>query len=379
MNASSQNEMAITEGSTVEENKSTTSAEKKADMPVQYVAMYNYVSDEPCDLTFNQGDVITVVAMEGDWWTGTIGDRSGIFPANYVKKMEVQEDFGGVLETVATTSIMPELAVAPAGDSTTNEKATVIDDQNDLSVQQSQTPPVVDDGMLSTGQKPSKKPEIASVIASYTATGPEQLSLQPGQLIQVRKKSQSGWWEGELQARGQKRKMGWFPANYVKLLGSSSARSTPDHHQGMSPSPQLQTMFLQLDALPNANHSESVVGAFTCHRHEGQSGGTGNGHAQMVIFTCHLHRSHSSGTGNDLVRMFFCATSTSAIEQVTCMYPYTAQNSDELTFQKDDVINVINKDDPDWWKGDLNGMIGVFPSNYVAVANSYVHDGRQLH
>ncbi|XP_052830492.1 intersectin-1-like [Octopus bimaculoides] len=289
MNASSQNEMAITEGSTVEENKSTTSAEKKADMPVQYVAMYNYVSDEPCDLTFNQGDVITVVAMEGDWWTGTIGDRSGIFPANYVKKMEVQEDFGGVLETVATTSIMPELAVAPAGDSTTNEKATVIDDQNDLSVQQSQTPPVVDDGMLSTGQKPSKKPEIASVIASYTATGPEQLSLQPGQLIQVRKKSQSGWWEGELQARGQKRKMGWFPANYVKLLGSSSARSTPDHHP---------------------------------------------------------------------------------VEQVTCMYPYTAQNSDELTFQKDDVINVINKDDPDWWKGDLNGMIGVFPSNYVAVANS---------
>lgn len=44
-----------------------------------------------------------------------------------------------------------------------------------------------------------KKPEIASVIAVYTATGAEQLSLQPGQLISVRKKSPSGWWEGELQ------------------------------------------------------------------------------------------------------------------------------------------------------------------------------------
>ena len=43
--------------------------------------------------------------------------------------------------------------------------------------------------------------EIASVIAAYQATGPEQLSLQPGQLIQVRKKSASGWWEGELQVR----------------------------------------------------------------------------------------------------------------------------------------------------------------------------------
>uniref|UniRef100_A0A0L8H0F6 Retinoblastoma-associated protein A-box domain-containing protein n=1 Tax=Octopus bimaculoides TaxID=37653 RepID=A0A0L8H0F6_OCTBM len=42
--------------------------------------------------------------------------------------------------------------------------------------------------------------------------------------------------------------------------------------------------FLQLDALPNANHSESVVGAFTCHRHEGQSGGTGNGHTRNGVF-----------------------------------------------------------------------------------------------
>ena len=46
--------------------------------------------------------------------------------------------------------------------------------------------------------------EIASVIAAYTATGGEQLSLNPGQLIQVRKKSPSGWWEGELQVRNHR-------------------------------------------------------------------------------------------------------------------------------------------------------------------------------
>ena len=42
-------------------------------------------------------------------------------------------------------------------------------------------------------------PEIAQVIASYTATGPEQLTLAPGQLILIRKKNPGGWWEGELQ------------------------------------------------------------------------------------------------------------------------------------------------------------------------------------
>lgn len=80
-----------------------------------------------------------------------------------------------------------------------------------------------------------KKPEIVRVIASYKATGPEQLDLEKGQLLQVRKKNPSGWWEGEVQLRGKKRQIGWFPASYVKPLSAtgtgsngSSARSTPD-------------------------------------------------------------------------------------------------------------------------------------------------------
>lgn len=55
-----------------------------------YVAMYSYTSSEPGDLTFNQGQLIQVTKKEGDWWTGSIGERSGIFPANYVKASEQQ-------------------------------------------------------------------------------------------------------------------------------------------------------------------------------------------------------------------------------------------------------------------------------------------------
>lgn len=44
-----------------------------------------------------------------------------------------------------------------------------------------------------------KKPEIVQVQAPYQATSSEQLSLQKGQLIMIRKKTDSGWWEGELQ------------------------------------------------------------------------------------------------------------------------------------------------------------------------------------
>jgi len=51
----------------------------------EYVAMYTYESSEQGDLTFQQGDVITVTKKEGDWWTGTVGGKTGVFPSNYVK------------------------------------------------------------------------------------------------------------------------------------------------------------------------------------------------------------------------------------------------------------------------------------------------------
>uniref|UniRef100_A0A669QYJ0 Intersectin-1 n=1 Tax=Phasianus colchicus TaxID=9054 RepID=A0A669QYJ0_PHACC len=196
---------------------------------IEYVAMYTYESSEQGDLTFQQGDMILVTKKDGDWWTGTLGDKTGVFPSNYVR-LKDSEASGAAGKT----------------------------------------------GSL------GKKPEIAQVIASYTATGPEQLTLAPGQLILIRKKNPGGWWEGELQARGKKRQIGWFPANYVKLL--------------------------------------------------------------------------SPGT-----KLFLYLT----VCQVIGMYDYTAQNDDELAFNKGQIINVLNKEDPDWWKGEVNGQVGLFPSNYV--------------
>lgn len=53
-----------------------------------YIATYAYQSSEPGDLTFDRGDLILVTKMEGDWWSGSIGSRSGIFPCNYVKEVD---------------------------------------------------------------------------------------------------------------------------------------------------------------------------------------------------------------------------------------------------------------------------------------------------
>uniref|UniRef100_A0A671WQS5 Intersectin 2a n=1 Tax=Sparus aurata TaxID=8175 RepID=A0A671WQS5_SPAAU len=51
--------------------------------------------------------------------------------------------------------------------------------------------------------------------------------------------------------------------------------------------------------------------------------------------------------------------------QVIAMYDYTAANRDELSFSKGQLISILDKTNPDWWKGDANGVTGLLPTNYV--------------
>lgn len=56
--------------------------------PGQAIAKFTFDADQPGDLGFKKGEVITIVKRtdnESDWWTGRIGDREGIFPSNYVE------------------------------------------------------------------------------------------------------------------------------------------------------------------------------------------------------------------------------------------------------------------------------------------------------
>jgi len=51
--------------------------------------------------------------------------------------------------------------------------------------------------------------------------------------------------------------------------------------------------------------------------------------------------------------------------RVRCLYDYSAEDADDLSFEIDDQIDVISKDESGWWKGELNGRVGCFPMNFV--------------
>ncbi|KAH9517695.1 Abl interactor 2 [Dermatophagoides farinae] len=53
------------------------------------------------------------------------------------------------------------------------------------------------------------------------------------------------------------------------------------------------------------------------------------------------------------------------IEKVIAIYDYSADKDDELTFQENSVIYVTRKNDDGWFEGVMNGVLGLFPGNYV--------------
>ncbi|KAF3031278.1 hypothetical protein E8E12_000866 [Didymella heteroderae] len=63
--------------------------QKKASLGAdQAIAKFTFDPDQPGDLGFKKGEVITILKRtdnETDWWTGRVGDREGIFPSNYVE------------------------------------------------------------------------------------------------------------------------------------------------------------------------------------------------------------------------------------------------------------------------------------------------------
>jgi SH3 domain-containing YSC84-like protein 1 len=57
----------------------------------QAIALYTFDADQEGDLGFKKGDIITITKRtenKEDWWTGRIGERTGIFPSNYVEVVQ---------------------------------------------------------------------------------------------------------------------------------------------------------------------------------------------------------------------------------------------------------------------------------------------------
>lgn len=111
---------------------------------------------------------------------------------------------------------------------------------------------------------------------------------------------------------------GWFPSNYVVESSSGVGYQEQQYNAKLPPSPQT---------------AAQPTGCFS---------------------TCLLPKSRT----------------LAVMETVLCLYKFTAQNNEELSFEKGEKLDVIEHPvhDPEWWRAvNSRGESGLVPTNYIQV------------
>ena len=121
---------------------------------------HDYTAKEPNELTITKGDIIKdVTKKQGGWWEGTLRDKKGLFPDNFVK---------------------------------------VIDK---------------DSSVVLRNRKDASRIRQCRVVFSYKQDHEDELNLNVGDIIDILGEEEEGWWRGLLNG-----KEGVFPSNFVEEI-----------------------------------------------------------------------------------------------------------------------------------------------------------------
>ncbi|KAL7074748.1 hypothetical protein ACQ4LE_006110 [Meloidogyne hapla] len=162
---------------------------------------------------------------------------------------------------------------------------------------------------------------VATVLFNYTPQREDELALKKGTKLVVLDKSSDGWWKGE-EKFGNFRK-GWFPSNYVK-----------------------EEEVVENDEREEVEEVKSQQ----------------NGQRQQ--------KQQIMGRGQQQQNEHLKQISKKVLEIVICLYSFEAQSSQELSFSKNERLDILEHpiDDPDWWLArNQCGQTGLVPTNYIEI------------
>uniref|UniRef100_A0A452QH04 SH3 domain containing kinase binding protein 1 n=1 Tax=Ursus americanus TaxID=9643 RepID=A0A452QH04_URSAM len=350
--------------------------------------------------TISVGEIITNIRKEdGGWWEGQINGRRGLFPDNFVReiKKEMKKD---PLSSKAPEKPMHEVSSGNA-------------------LLSSET-------ILRTNKRGERRRRRCQVAFSYLPQNDDELELKVGDIIEVVGEVEEGWWEGVLNG-----KTGMFPSNFIKELSGESDDLGVSQDEQLSKSrpeallPPASLLPFPAHGAKGKTTFEGTIlyraapGKTEGHRRYyslrettgsesdgGDSSSTKSEGANGTVATAAIQPKKVKGVGfgdifkdkpiklrprsieveNDFLpvektigKKLPPATATpepskpemdsrtKTKDYCKVIFPYEAQNDDELTIKEGDIVTLINKDciDVGWWEGELNGRRGVFPDNFV--------------
>ncbi|CAH4035708.1 unnamed protein product [Pieris brassicae] len=208
-----------------------------------------------------------------------------------------------------------------------------------------------------------------SCVVNYTydASEADELTIRPGDVLKDIERLPGGWWRGELRGR-----RGMFPDNFVTVL-QEHATNRPNTVQG-----RCRAVFSYLPANPDelplcVGDVLEVLGEVEEGWWQGRRAGrVGVFPSNFVVMLDPPNAAQQPAP----VEPAPALPPKPVKEQCRVLFPYTAVNEDELTLADGDVVTIVSKDAPDrgWWRGEINGRVGLFPDNFVQLLPAVAQD-----
>ncbi|XP_067434581.1 SH3 domain-containing kinase-binding protein 1 isoform X4 [Thunnus thynnus] len=311
---------------------------------VEAVVEFDYEAQQDDELSLTVGDIIVNIRRDdGGWWEGELGGRRGLFPDNFVREIKKE----GKREAGQASMMRSDLS---------NGRASPVSDPS---------------------ARPSKRVEQirnrrCKAAFSYVPQHEDELELKIGDIIEIISEVEEGWWEGLLNG-----KTGMFPSNFTKEIQLESDTPSVDTPTSQEELRSSRTSKDSPGSESDGGDSRSEMGSGEIQPKKIRGFGFGDIFKdQPIKLRPRSMEADSEGDKTNEGKAASVSADTMKTEpdskakgRELCkvLFPYEAQNEDELSIKEGEIINIITKDcaDAGWWMGEIGGRQGVFPDNFV--------------
>ncbi|NXV40682.1 SH319 protein, partial [Uria aalge] len=279
------------------------------------VVLHDFPAEHADDLDLHSGDTVCLLEkIDTEWYRGKCGNRTGIFPASFVKVViDVPEESNRKKIPCSSRCIKGPRCVA---------RFEYIGDQKD------------------------------------------ELSFSEGETIVLKEYVNEEWAKGELRGAS-----GIFPLNFVEII---------EDLPGTGTGAALKNKVEVSPSLPQNNrHSVEWCEAlhdFTAETKDDLSFKKGDYIQILEQVDSEWYR----GRLNEKEGIFpavFVQTCSGTLSQsvggkkgkAKALYDFHGENEDELSFKAGDTITELESVDEDWMSGEMQGKSGIFPKNFVQI------------
>nr|XP_008539831.1 PREDICTED: SH3 domain-containing kinase-binding protein 1-like [Equus przewalskii] len=298
---------------------------------------FSYLPQNDDELELKVGDIIEVVGeVEEGWWEGVLNGKTGMFPSNFIKELSGESDDLGISqdEQLSKSSLRETTGSESDGGDSSSTKSEGTNGTVATAAIQPKKVKGVGFGDIFKDKPIKLRPRSIEVENDFLPV--EKVCRTVSLLFQHNVEYPKG------QCRVWRRRLP------MPLSGFRCPHV-----------PALCLSHLQLALCVETSFLERLMFyQYLLSTHYMLSTGDSSGKRDQVTALRELQK-NSSKTEMD--------SRTKSKDYCKVIFPYEAQNDDELTIKEGDIVTLINKDciDVGWWEGELNGRRGVFPDNFV--------------